>query len=387
MTSHLQLVLVLVLVLVLLVKAGFCMTIPQKPRAVIVPGFLYGGDSFTEMASALRQRGIDAVVAPVSTWHWIPMLGGRSVRPILERISFAVDECAGMTFGDDDDDDDDDTPLIIPWSYGLQECWQDFRHNPGGVLAVGGSTDPAEFPSYTPRGDFTRSGAGRGGTGDGDNGSPPAPPVFLIAHSAAGWISRILLSERPYAGPAFAAASRVAGLVTLGTPHEAAPSVALANVAFANAEPAPRDVPCLAVAAGGTTPKDGGTFAKESYALCSSPSFASSTAAAATATAEGGNMDNMDENDGSGSRSGVDDMDGDGVTPVESALAFEGAETLLLPMTALHAPNLPSFIAPALAEKQKRGAPWYGSAVAMDEWVPWLLRQRDSMRDSDDERP
>ena len=106
-----------------------------------------------------------------------------------------------------------------------------------------------------------------------------------------------------------------------------------------------------------------------------------------TATAEGGNMDNMDENDGSGSRSGVDDMDGDGVTPVESALAFEGAETLLLPMTALHAPNLPSFIAPALAEKQKRGAPWYGSAVAMDEWVPWLLRQRDSMRDSDDERP
>ena len=156
MTSHLQLVLVLVLVLVLLVKAGFCMTIPQKPRAVIVPGFLYGGDSFTEMASALRQRSIDAVVAPVSTWHWIPMLGGRSVRPILERISFAVDECAGMTFGDDRRRRRRRRrhALIIPWSYGLQECWQDFRHGPGGVLAVGGSTDPAEFPSYTPRGDY-----------------------------------------------------------------------------------------------------------------------------------------------------------------------------------------------------------------------------------------
>ena len=57
--------------------------------AVVVPGFLEGAAEFVGVAEALRKRGIPATVAPIHRWHWIPCLGGRSVRPILARIDHA----------------------------------------------------------------------------------------------------------------------------------------------------------------------------------------------------------------------------------------------------------------------------------------------------------
>lgn len=51
----------------------------------------------TELARAMRAEGYDAVVAPIKWFHWIPCLGGRSVRPILERIDWTVDFARSRT--------------------------------------------------------------------------------------------------------------------------------------------------------------------------------------------------------------------------------------------------------------------------------------------------
>jgi hypothetical protein len=58
--------------------------------AVLVPGFLTGADDFKGMVAKLNARGIPTVAVPMPNWHWLPCLGGRSVRPILERIDFTV---------------------------------------------------------------------------------------------------------------------------------------------------------------------------------------------------------------------------------------------------------------------------------------------------------
>ncbi|EOD35369.1 hypothetical protein EMIHUDRAFT_63084, partial [Emiliania huxleyi CCMP1516] len=61
-------------------------TLPRLDAAVVVPGFLSGASDFREMADSLSARGIRTAVVPMAAWHWLPCLGGRSMRPILERI-------------------------------------------------------------------------------------------------------------------------------------------------------------------------------------------------------------------------------------------------------------------------------------------------------------
>ena len=58
--------------------------------AVIVPGFLSGAGDFAALAKCLTAQGIPTVVVPMPVWHWLPCLGGRSMRPILERIDHTV---------------------------------------------------------------------------------------------------------------------------------------------------------------------------------------------------------------------------------------------------------------------------------------------------------
>ena len=62
--------------------------------------------------------------------------------------------------------------------------------------------------------------------------------------------------------------------------------------------------------------------------------------------------------------------DGDGVTPLSSALDFAGAERLTLSGTTIHAANLPSFLSPELAASD---APWYGDEARIDEWARFLV--------------
>lgn len=52
-------------------------SLPDVDAAVIVPGFLTGQEDFVSMAESLTRMGIPAVVVPMPSWHWLPVLGGR----------------------------------------------------------------------------------------------------------------------------------------------------------------------------------------------------------------------------------------------------------------------------------------------------------------------
>ena len=70
--------------------------LPALKAAVIVPGFLSDESDFYELAEALSADGIATAVVPMKLWHWIPILGGRSVRPLLDRIAHAVEHVAAV---------------------------------------------------------------------------------------------------------------------------------------------------------------------------------------------------------------------------------------------------------------------------------------------------
>ena len=303
------------------ISTAAALSAPAKTpdAAVVVPGFLEGATEFVGVAKALRKRGIPATVAPIHRWHWIPCLGGRSVRPILARIDHA---CAYATTAEKLD-------VVAPFStYTAADLVSDFVNNPGGVLKAGGSADPDEFPYVEPRGSFGAF-----------NGRERRRGCSIVGHSAAGWISRIYLSEERYGGHSHRGLARgVRRLVTLGSPHAASDGVAFANVAWARREPAP--VEALAVAGAGFRGDEAGSFTRDSYEFCGLSKDEASVA------------------------------DGDGVTPLSSALDFAGAERLTLAGTTIHAANLPSFLSPELAESD---AAWYGDEARIDEWARFLV--------------
>ncbi|CAG9467541.1 unnamed protein product [Pedinophyceae sp. YPF-701] len=304
---------------------------PGVPSAIgngepvlIAPGFLFDASQFEQLASDLRARGFLACVAPIRWYHWLPTVGGRSMRPILDRLDASIDllrkaHSDGATLAD--------TPLTLE---GL--------------------------PEYSP-GDFAREmrnaslGARHAGRFLADTETPRlAPPasdavrVALVAHSAAGWIARILLGGGPaYWNKTYDAAARVHTLLTLGTPHYSMEGVTKRNLEFVNggyagcvhaadkvgAERGVRYV-CVAGRTVRGEVKLGGFYKDlpyQSYELCT----------------------------GSG------DAWGDGVTPVECALGLDGAETLTLEGVE-HVPVA-------------GGRVWYGTAPEpLDAWAGLLVR-------------
>ena len=178
-------------------QGGSLPTLPNIRAAVIVPGFLTGKDDFVPLATSLNNIGIPTVVVPMPRWHWLPCLGGRSMRPMLERIDFTVRHLAGVAAnlgdferttaeglaksvedaamaeygmgppelfqtqgvgrgGDDNNKSKRSDPqLLIPKiSYNLNDVYRDFRNNPGGVLEVGGSAEVEQYPLWNPLGSF-----------------------------------------------------------------------------------------------------------------------------------------------------------------------------------------------------------------------------------------
>jgi hypothetical protein len=113
--------------------------------AVLVPGFLTGAAEFEPMCRALAARGLPTVSIGMPNWHWLPCLGGRSARPILERIDFTVKHLIA---------NDGDVTKIPPYEYSLVDTWRDFRNNPGGVFRVGGSSKVEDYPVVEPQGRF-----------------------------------------------------------------------------------------------------------------------------------------------------------------------------------------------------------------------------------------
>lgn len=295
-------------------RGGSLPALPDVRAAVVVPGFLTGKDEFLPLAKSLTNMGIPTVVVPMPNWHWLPCLGGRSMRPMLERIDFAVRHLAGAA-GDlgeyerttaeasdegseegaaqsESDKQAKDPQLLIPdFSYNPIDLYQDFRNNPGGVLEVGGTAEVDDYPLWEPKGSF-----------------PPAPEprgrVALIGHSAGGWICRAYLSDRSYGGRAYEGHEMVHSLVTLGSPHGNAPGPAFKGVEWVNRESLHPSVRALAVGGTGYPGDSSGDLTRNAYAFCC-----------------------QEGSDGSG-------YDGDGVTPIGSALAMKEyaphAETLEL---------------------------------------------------------
>eukprot|EP00804_Cyclotella_cryptica_P028128 CCRYP_011010-RA/>CCRYP_011010-RA protein AED:0.06 eAED:0.06 QI:157/1/1/1/0.6/0.5/6/2968/439 len=345
-------------------QGGSIPSLPNIRAAVIVPGFLTGKDEFMPLAKSLTSKGIPTVVVPMPNWHWLPCLGGRSMRPMLERIDFTVRHLAAVAGNLRDFDREtlesldeskftesnglivpkesrnvassDNPQLLIPdFDYNVFDLYQDFRYNPGGVFKVGGSAEVEEYPLWTPKGTFKEA-------------PEPMGKVALIGHSAGGWICRAYLSQRSYGGKSYRGSELVHSLITLGSPHGNAPGPAFKGVEWVNRERLD-GVRVLGVGGTGYKGDSSGTLTKNSYAFCC-----------------------PFRTDGSG-------YDGDGVTPIQSALAIKeyvpDAETLMLDDVG-HFCWSDVFggetVAPELTKSHREGRPWYGDDPVLDRWASWL---------------
>lgn len=248
------------------------------------------------------------------------------MRPMLERIDHTVRHLAASG---------GDVNAVPDFKYSIGDVIGDFQDNPGGVFEVGGSAEVDLYPNVTPRGSF------------------PVPfeeakgKVAIIGHSAGGWIARAYLSDRNYGGKVYNGKELVHSLVTLGSPHGNAPGPAFKGVEWVNRESIPPNVRALAVSGSGYKGCSSGQLTQSAYSFCCDKGT-----------------------DGTG-------YDGDGVTPVFSALAMEGAETMVLDGRVTHFPWSDVFggdiFAPDLAKMHKEeGLPWYGSDTALDQWAGWL---------------
>jgi len=285
------------------------------------------------------------------------------MRPMLERIDFTVRHLAGVAGNLADferttsegleksledalqkSDDESkktttDPQLLIPnFSYNVFDCYQDFRNNPGGVLEVGGSAKVEKYPLWNPKGSFPSA-------------PEPMGKVALIGHSAGGWICRAYLSDRNYGGKSYGGNQLVHSLITLGSPHGNAPGAAFKGVEWVNSEIMDSSSGFRALAVGGTGYKgdSSGQLTQGAYSFCC-----------------------PDGSNGS-------EYDGDGVTPIQSALAMKEyvphADTMVLDDVG-HFCWSDVFggetVAPDLTKYHREGRPWYGDDVIVEKWAGWL---------------
>lgn len=298
--------------------------------AVLVPGFLTGADEFATLCQDLTNAGLPTVAVPMPNWHWVPCIGGRSVRPILERLDFTVQHLIA---------NDGDINSIPKYDYNLIDMWKDFQTNPGGILEVGGSDVVDEYPQdVDPQGIFPMP------YNVPQDGS--SKKIALIGHSAGGWMARAYLSKRNYGGKIYNGHRFVHSLVTLGTPHMSAPGAPFQGVIWCNQDKKLDGIRSLAVGGTGFMGGEWGALTQGSYAFCC-PNGTDGTS-----------------------------YDGDGVTPIQSALAMPGVSDTLTLDNVTHFCWSDvfgsSFVAPELTEDHKKGRPWYGSEGIMEKWADWI---------------
>lgn len=286
---------------------------------VIVPGWLSDSSQYHAMASYLRSKGFTTLIAPLKWYNWIPSLGGRSVRPILDRIDATI-ACA-MNRNEEDESSSDYEQSQYgenAFQYTFSDFLKEFVNPKNGAL-------PHLYPFKMGK-EVTSS-----------DKSPSK--VILVAHSAGGWICRILLGGKvPYDGQTYAASQKVRALVTLGTPHVCTDKLTKRNMDFVNknypgAAEAEQGVDyfCIAGKFAKGEAQFGGLwkdFAWQSYELCC----------------------------------GKGDVWGDGVIPLDCAIGLEGAQHIILE-------GVEHF--PSVREEEQRR--WYGSPEIVDKWLPLLL--------------
>ena len=160
-------------------------------------------------------------------------------------------------------------------------------------------------------------------------------PVLVIGHSAGGLIARLLTAEQPFEGRRYAAAPSIGAIVTLGTPHTAAPdtefgrrrggsAIRFANRIVPGAFHAPR-VGYLSVAAHGIAGRSDGTGRER--------------------TAERLYRGILPGHDG-------EVVEGDGLVPLRAALLAGSRQVVLDDVD--HGPG--------------SGGPWYGADRGLDGW-------------------
>jgi hypothetical protein len=324
----------------------FSSSLPNIRAAVIVPGFLTGQQEFTKLQQLLTYKyNIPTVVVPMPNWHWLPCLGGRSMRPMLERIDFAVQHMTSVAGNLTNDNNNGtqvvDPQLLIPnFSYNIFDLIQDFMYNPGGKLEVGGSAEVDNYPIYIPKGTFPRP------------SSPSLGKVALIGHSAGGWICRAYISNKDYGGRVYNGHEFVHSLITLGSPHGNAPGPAFKGVEWVNrnnTDIVDSGVRALAVGGTGYKGNSSGELTRGAYSFCCPYG-----------------------SDGS-------QYDGDGVTPIDSALAMKQymtqCDTLVLDNVGHFCWSDVfggSIVAPELTKYHLEGRPWYGDDAIVAKWVNWL---------------
>ena len=206
----------------------------------------------------------------------------------------------------------------------------------GGVMKVGGSDAVDLYPLVEPRGTFVLP------REDLLNGKK----IALIGHSAGGWISRAYVSNRSYGGKCYSGQRYVHSLVTLGTPHESALGPAFEGIQWCNRE-ASSPVRSLAVGGTGFEGGDWGALTQGAYSFCCPKGTDGTT------------------------------YTGDGITPIQSALALPGAELMSLQgVTHFCWSDVfgGSFVAPELTKDHKAGRPWYGSKGVVEKWADWIVR-------------
>jgi len=245
----------------------------------------------------------------------------------LERIDFTVKHLIA---------NNGDITKVPNFDYNLLDLYHDVRTNPGGLMKVGGSDQVDDYPIVEPRGKFLL---------------PPSDlllpnkKIALIGHSAGGWISRAYLSKRKYGGKVYGGQEYVHSLVTLGTPNANGLGPAFSGIEWCNREPA--TIRTLAVGGTGFKVDEWGALTLGAYGFCC-----------------------PNGTDGSS-------YDGDGLTPIFSSLAIEGAETMTID-NCTHFPWSDVFgaqwVAPELTKDHKEGRPWYGSQEIVEKWADWIVQ-------------
>mmetsp|Transcript_4041 Transcript_4041/g.6152 ORF Transcript_4041/g.6152 Transcript_4041/m.6152 type:complete len:397 (-) Transcript_4041:66-1256(-) len=343
--------------------------------AVIVPGFLMGESEFKPLAESLTKRGVPTVVVPLPAWHWIACcFGKKSFRPILVRVDRTVrhvtaciannqdvvvpklhyggidfcNDCFHNVYGPSADDNHDDASITQQHSASPPNiCFAQF--SPQRKLPSPSSTSDKEEMEYLPLSPI--------------NHDPSRvttniqPRIALIGHSAGGLVSRIYLSNRPYAaGRAYRGSEFIHSLVTLGTPHGNVQGPNMENIHWCNQEP-PLSVRGLAIGAIGTPGHCSGSLTEGAYTFSTIP--------------QKQNSNYHDDND-------ILMLDGDGLTTIESALSLKGENVehkILQDVTHYPWSNAGIWghlIEPELAKQHLEGKPWYGDDHIVDEWVGFI---------------
>ena len=313
---------------------------------LIIPGYASDASQYVNLRESLRKQGLKTEIVPIKWNMWIPTFGGRSIRPILDRISLAVKEVSKygtLGPGEVEYDLSDFLSEIKNPSIGASPT---SKYDPYRDLIINNSkcTD-ANTADLEKENEENRQNDRRMINKE-KNMEDDNYKVTLIAHSAGGWISRVFLSTTSYDGVVYSGTKWVDTLVTLGSPHifpeiysnhsiESIP-FALRNLKFVNEKCVgehggnwEEKVKCICV--GGDTVKGKKYYGfkdivYQSYELCGQEGHET----------------------------------GDGITPLTSSLGLPGAKQVTI-KDVMHGP-----------EADHYGKKWYGSEEVLPLWITHL---------------